>query len=325
MAFERALLEHARALPGVASAAISDFPPFAGRIGSHIEIEGQPQNLNKSTEVVYQTFASSDYFETLQIPLVKGRLLSSRDDQSSVPVCDIDRTVATKFFPNSEAIGMRILLPIPNLTCSVVGIVGATKSRSLSRSPLPRIYYSFVIAVPQVTLAIKAVRDPLALVPALRRQVLALNPNLPLTAMTLEQFLADSLARQRFSIQLVSIFAALAMLLTAIGINGVLAYVVEQHRREFGIRMALGARPANVIGLVLLQGSIPLAVGLACGIAGALGMTRYLRSLLYEISTTDLVVFSSMLIALIFVSLLAMLRPAFRATRVDPLEAIREE
>lgn len=325
MTFEHALLERMRALPGVVSAAISDFPPFAGGAGSHIEIEGQPQNLNKPTEVVYQTFSSSDYFKTLQIPLLRGRRLSSRDDLSSLPACDIDQTVATAFFPNSEPIGMRILLPIPKITCSVIGIVGATKSRSLSRAPLPRIYYSSVIAVPQVTLVIKAVRDPSALVLALRHQVLALNPNLPLSAMTLEQFLADSLARQRFSIQLVTIFAGLAMLLSAIGIYGVLAYSVEQHRREFGIRMALGAQSGNVISLVLRQGSIPLAIGLTCGIAGALGVTRYLKSLLYEISTTDSAVFGSMLACLIFISLLAMLHPALRATRIDPLNAIREE
>jgi putative ABC transport system permease protein len=325
MAFERSLLDRARALPGIASAAITDFPPFAGGIGSHVEIEGQPQDSNKSTYVVYQTFSSSDYFETLQIPLLKGRRLSSGDDGSSLPVCDIDQTVASKFFPNSDAIGMRILLPIPQITCRVVGIVGGTKHRSLSRDPAPRIYYSSVIAVPQVTLVIKAVRNPLALVPALRHQILALNPNMPVTALTMEQVLADSVARQRFSMQLMTIFAGLAMLLTAIGIYGVLAYFVEQRRSEFGIRMALGARPGNVVGLVLLQGSIPLAVGLMCGLAGALGMTRYVKSLLYEVKTTDSVVFSSMLVGVIFISFLAMLLPAHRATRVDPLAAIREE
>lgn len=171
----------------------------------------------------------------------------------------------------------------------------------------------------------KAERNPLALVPALRHQVLALNPNMPLTALTMEQVLADSVAEQRFSMQLMTIFAGLAMLLTAIGIYGVLAYFVEQRRSEFGIRMALGARPGNVVGLVLLQGSIPLAVGLVCGLVGALGMTRYLKSLFYEVRTTDSVVFSSMLVGVIFISLLAMLLPAHRATRVDPLAAIREE
>lgn len=148
---------------------------------------------------------------------------------------------------------------------------------------------------------------------------------MPLTALTMEQVLADSVARQRFSMQLMAIFAGLAMLLTAIGIYGVLAYFVEQRRSEFGIRMALGARPGNVVGLVLLRGSIPLTVGRVCGLAAAPGMTRYMKSLLYEVKTTDSVVFSSMLIGVIFISLLAMLLPARRATRVDPFAAIGEE
>lgn len=325
IAFERTLLARTRALPGIASAAASDFPPFVGGVGSHIEIVGQPQNPAKSTQVVYQTFSSPDYFETLQIPLLKGRRLSLRDDLDSLPVCDVDQTVATKFFPNTDPIGMRVLLPVPDITCTIVGIVGATKSRSLSSAPLPKIYYSSVVPVPQITLVIKTVRGSSALIPALRREIRALNPNLPLSAMTLRQFLADSLGRQRFSIQLMTIFAAVAVLLAAVGIYGVLAYSVDQRRREFGIRMALGARPRDVMALVLLRGSIPLFVGLTCGIAGAFGMTRYLRNLLYEISTTDSAVFSSILIGVIAVSLPAMSLPARRATRVDPLETLREE
>jgi predicted permease len=325
IAFERTLLDRVRSLPGIVSAAASDFPPFAGGAGSHIEIAGQQQNSAKSTQVVYQTFSSSAYLETLRIPLLKGRRLNSRDDLSSLPVCDIDETVAKRFFRNSEPIGMQMLLPVPKITCTIIGIVGATKSRSLSRTPLPRIYYSSLIPVSQITLVIKVVRDPLALVSALRHEVLALNSNLPLSSMTLEQFLADSLARQRFSIQLTAIFAAVAVLLAAIGIYGVLAFSVDRRRREFGIRMALGARAGDVIGLVLLQGSLPVGIGLTCGIAGAFGMTRYLRSLLYEISTTDPMVFSSIVIGLIVVSLLATSLPVHRATRLDPLETLREE
>jgi predicted permease len=325
IAFERTLLERTRALPGIVSAAASDFPPFAGGVGSHIEIVGQPQSSSKSTEVVYQTFSSSGYLETLQIPLLKGRRLSSRDDLSSLPVCDIDQTVASKFFRNSEPLGVQVLLPVPRITCTVVGVVGATKSRSLSRMPLPRIYYSSVIPVPQITLVIKTVRDPSMLVPALHHELLTMNPNLPLSAMTLDRFLADSLAQQRFSTQLVAIFAIIAMLLAVIGIYGVLACSVNQRLQEFGIRMALGAQPADVMGLVLMRGSIPVGVGLACGIAGAFGTTRYLKSLLHEVSSTDPAVFKSILLCLAVVSVLAMLLPAYRATRVDPLESLREE
>jgi len=325
MAFERALLERVRALPGVVSAGASDFPPFAGGAGSHVDIVGHPQKSNEPSQVVYQTPVSSGYLETLGIPLMQGRRISTSDDLGAIPVCDIDETVAKKFFANSEPIGMQVVLPIPKITCTVVGLVGATKSRSLAGAPTPRIYYSSQMPFPQITLVVKAARDPLALVSALRYEVAALDSNLPLSPMTMDQMLADSLARQRFSIQLMALFAAIAALLAAIGIYGVLAYLVDQRRRELGIRMALGAQASDVIGLVVLQGSLPVGIGLMCGIGGAFAMTRYLKSLLYEISATDPTVFSEILVGLILVALLAMSLPAHRATRVDPLEALRDE
>ena len=142
---------------------------------------------------------------------------------------------------------------------------------------------------------------------------------------TLEQHLTDSLARQRFSIQFMSVFAAIAAMLAAIGIYGVLAYLIDQRRRELGIRIALGARAPDVLGLVVRQGSIPVAVGLIFGIAGAFGLTWYLKSLLYEESATDPLIFAGVSSGLVLVSLLAMSVPAHRATRVDPLEALRHE
>lgn len=326
MGFEHALLERVRALPGVQSAGAIDFQSFGGGAGSHIEIVGHPQNSNEPTQVVYQTPSSSGYLEAMGIPLLRGRRISSSDDLSALSVCDIDETVARKFFANSEPIGMQVVLPISSTTCTIVGLVGATKSRNLSEPPLPRIYYSSRMPVPQISLVVKAAGDPLTLVSPLRHEVAALNSNLPLSSpMTMDEILADSLARQRFSIQLMTGFAAIAALLAAIGIYGVLAYLVDHRRRELGIRMALGARASDVVGLVLRQGFLPVGIGLICGIGGAFGMTRYLKSLLYEISTTDPLVFSGFLVGLIFIALLAMSIPAHQATRVDPLEALRDE
>ncbi|HEX4229887.1 MAG TPA: ABC transporter permease [Bryobacteraceae bacterium] len=326
IAFERALLERVRALPGVRSAGASDFPPFSGGAGSHIEIIGHPHNVNEPTRVVYQTSASAGYLGTCGIPLLRGRGINSSDGPDAPPVCDIDETVARKFFTNLDPVGMRVRLPIPNITCTVAGVVGATKSRSLADPPVPRIYYSSKIAVPQISLVIKAARDPLALVAAVRHEVTALDSNLPLTSvMTMDEVLADSLARQRFSIQLMAVFAAIAALLAAIGIYGVLAYVIDQRRREFGIRTALGARPADVVALVVLQGSLPVGVGLVCGVSGAFAMTWYLKSLLYEVGTTDPLVFSTISGGMVLVAILAMTVPAYRATRVDPLQTLREE
>jgi len=326
MGFKRALLERVRALPRVQSAGAIDFQPFGGGAGSHIEIVGHPRNSNEPTQVVYQTSSSSGYLETMGIPLLRGRRISSSDDLSALSVCDIDETVARKFFANSDPMGMQVVLPVPKVTCTIVGLVGATRSQNLSEPPLPRIYYSSRMPVPQISLVVKATRDPLALVSALRHEVMALNSNLPLSSpMTMDEILADSLERRRFAIQLMSVFAAIAALLATIGIYGVLAYLVDQRRREFGIRMALGAQASDVAGLVLRQGFLPVGIGLICGVGGAFGMTRYLKSLLYEISTTDPLVFSSILTAVILVALLAMSVPAHRATRVDPLEALHDE
>jgi putative ABC transport system permease protein len=221
---------------------------------------------------------------------------------------------------------MQVVLPIPKETCTVVGLVGATKSRSLLEPALPRIYYSARMPFPQVSLVVKTARNPLALVSALRHEVAALDSNLPLSSpMTMDEVLADSLARQRFSIQLMAVFALIAALLAAIGIYGVLAYLVDQRRRELGIRMALGAQASDVVGVVLRQGSIPVGIGLMCGMGGAFAVTRFLKSLLYEISATDPLVFSSILAGLVLVALLAMSIPAHRATRVDPMEALRDQ
>ncbi len=326
IAFERELLERVRALPGVVSAGAIDYPPFQGNAGSHIEIAGRPQNPKEPTQVVFQTASSAGYVETMGIPLLRGRRISSSDEIGSHPVCDIDETVARKFFANLEPIWMQVVLPVPKVTCTVVGIVGATRARNLSEPPPPRIYYSSRVPFPQISLVVKAARDPLALVSALRHEVVALNPNLPLSSpMTMDEILADSLARQRFSIQLMALFAAIAALLAAVGIYGVVAYLVDQRRREWGIRIALGAQASDVIGLVLRQGSLPVGIGLMCGIGGAFAMARYLRSLLYEVSATDPVVFGNILAGLALVALLAMLIPARRATRVDPLESLRNE
>jgi putative ABC transport system permease protein len=207
-----------------------------------------------------------------------------------------------------------------------VGVAGATKSRDLSGPPTPRAYYyGPQIPFPNVTLVIRSSGDPVLLTAAVRGEVRSLDAELPVTSMTMDQVVADSLARQRFSIQLMAVFAALAAVLAAIGIYGVLAYLVDQRRREFGIRAALGAGPGDVVALVLRQGSIPVVAGLAAGIAGAAAMTRLLKSLLFEVSATDPLIFGAVLLGLIAVSFAAMWIPAQRATRVDPLDALRQE
>jgi putative ABC transport system permease protein len=326
-AFARSLLERVRAVPGVRSAATIDFLPYNGGPGSGgVEVEGHPRDPNEPRQIIWQTRTSPGFFETLGIPFLRGRDIAASDEQGSPGAAVIDEIAAKQLFPNADPIGMQITVPLAGSTFTVVGVVAATKSRSLSAPPEPRIYY-FGPQVPFGSLAIvmRTAYEPLAVVSAVREEVSALDSNLPVDLLTMDQILADSLSRQRFSIQLMAVFAALAALLAAIGIYGVLAYLVDQRRREFGIRIALGARSADVLALVLRQGLVPVVAGLIAGIATALGLTRLLKSLLYEVSATDPLIFGAVSIALLAVSLAAMYIPARRATRVDPLDALRHE
>jgi len=323
IAFARSLLERARALPGVQSAATVYFIPYNGGPGSMIQIPGNP---DPPGQVVWQTRASPDFFRTLGIPLLRGRDFAASDEQGSPGAAIIDENVARLFFPNLDPIGRRVTLPFTGATLPIVGIVRAVKSQNLASPPLPRLYYLGSQApFPTVALLLKAAGDPVALSGAIRHEINALDPNLPVSPQTMGQIVSDSLARQRFSIQLMAAFAAFAALLAAIGIYGVLAYLVDQRRREFGIRVALGARSGDVIALVLRQGSIPVALGLVAGIVGAFGVTRLLKTLLYEVSATDPLIFGAVSLGLIVVSLAAMLIPARQATQVDPLGALRQE
>lgn len=324
--FARTLLERARAIPGVRSAATVDYLPYSGGPGSRIEIPGRPDSPNEPTQVVWQTRTSPGYFRTLGIPLLRGRDISASDEQGSPGAAVIDETVAKRFFANVDPIGMRVMLPFPGVTLPIVGVVGATKSRGLSAPPAPRIYYFGPQApFPPVCLLVKTEGDPLALAGTIRREIAALDPELPVTSLSMEQILADSLERQRFAIALMSGFAALAALLTAIGIYSVLAYLADQRRGEFGIRLALGARSRDVLALVLKQGSVSIGAGLALGICGALALTRLLGSLLYGVSPTDPLIFGGVVAGLIGVALIAVAIPARRATRIDPAESLRQE
>lgn len=327
-AFRNSLMQGLRSLPGVVKADAVNFMPFSGSYSaSSFTITGHPFNPGDPSPVVIQSRIGPDYFEAMGIPLKRGRMFTAADDQGTPLVAIIDETVAKKFFTNLDPIGTKVSCAMGTADCTVVGIVGAVKYRDLSAPPEPIIYYP-AAQTPALLLnvAIRTAGDPLGLVAPLRHEVAALDSNLPVSrAGTLENRLADSLARERFSIQLMAVFAAIAAVLAAIGIYGVLAYLVDQRRRELGIRMALGARPADVLALVLRQGSVPVAAGLIAGISGALGLTWFLKSLLYEVSSTDPVVFTGVSLGLVLVALFAMLVPARRATQVDPLEALRHE
>ena len=321
LAFTRALLDRARAIPGVLSAAVVDVLPYRGGSGSAIEIPGNP---DPPGDVVRQTHASLDFFRTMGIRLSRGRDFLSSEEASGAAV--IDENVARKFFPGLDPIGRPVTLPLAGGTFSVVGVVGATKSNPPAAPPLPRIYFAGPQWVrPAVCIVLRTQQDPMTLAGAIRHEVSALDPDLPVDVNSVEGIMFHSLGRQRFAVWLMTAFALLAALLAVVGNYGVLAYLTDQRQNEFGIRMALGARPRDVLALVIGQGLIPVACGLTAGIVGACILTRLLATLLYHVSPTDPRIFAAVAASLTMAAVIAMLIPARRATHIDPVEALRRE
>ena len=322
--FARSWLERVRALPGVRSAGASDLLPFTNAAGSSISIVNHPPDPNTPTQIAYQTRVTPGFFEAMGIPLLRGRDFTAADELSRYVV--VDDTLVKKFFGNLDVLGQQISLPIARANFTIIGVCGSTKLRDLAApAPARAYYFGPQVPIPVVTLTISTTGDPQTLITPIRRETAAIDRSLPIDFKTMEGVVADSLARQRFSIQLMSVFAALAALLAAVGIYGVLAYLVDQRRREFGIRVALGARAGDVIALVLRQGSIPIGFGVFAGIAGSLALTRLIKTQLYEVTPTDPLIFTAVTLGLILVALSAMLIPARNATRVDPLDALRQE
>jgi ABC-type antimicrobial peptide transport system permease subunit len=245
-----------------------------------------------------------------------------------MPVAIIDEATALRFFPNGEnPIGTQVTGVEPGLTATIVGVVGSVKRRDLSAAPEMSIYLAATQkAGAAMTFTVKTATDPLTMIPAIRHELANLDPLLPLTrAVTMEQRLSNSLARRRLSMQLMMFFGFAALLLAATGLYGVLSYVVNQRRREVGIRVALGAEPRQVIELVAKQGLLPVALGIAAGLGAAMAAARLLAAGLYEMSPNDPLVYMSVTGILVLTVIAAIAVPARRAATVDPVIALREE
>jgi predicted permease len=327
-AFQDELLTRLASLPGVTSAGGVDPLPFSGSgRGGSFNIIGRPWSNSQATPDVAYRRASPGYFQAMQIPVLRGRVFSAQDGPASPKVAVVDEPFVRQFFPKDNPIGIQLSGPDPG-GYTIVGVVGGVKNNSLSVPPASTIYYSSVQAPFRSMMFVlrTAAGDPLSLLPAIRREVQALDRNLPVyRPATMEERLSDSLARTRFSTTLLAVFAGIALLLAAIGIYGVISYVVGQRGHEIGIRMALGARPLDAVLLVLRQGSVPVLAGIVVGFVASLAATRALATLLYGISATDPLTFALLSLFLAAVALLASYIPARRATKVDPMVALRYE
>ena len=331
--FFRQLLPRVRALPGVESAStIVPLPLSGSNMVTDFDIEEHPLPEGQRAAAPVR-IADNDYFKTMGIPVRGGRVFNDNDRFDSTPVVIVNERWASKYFPGQNVIGKRIA---PGFSMDdndpkmreIIGVVGNVKHASLRKEETPEMYLSQTqIPFNIMTLVVRtSVSNPATLTSAIRAELTALDPNLPLTSVRVfDEYISRSLARPRFNALLLSIFAGIALLLTAIGIYGVMAYSVAQRTNEIGIRMALGAAQSSIFRLVVGQAMILVAISVALGLVGAIAATRLLNSLLFGVGAWDPITFATIVILISVVAFLAAWLPARRATQVDPVIALRAE
>jgi putative ABC transport system permease protein len=321
------LLPRLSSLPGVESVgAISGLPVSFQGGGTTLQIEGRSEP-NKVTPLTNYRIISPDYLRTLNIPVLQGRGFTTEDHTQSEPVALISQELARVSWPNENPIGKRVRWGAadgPMMT--IIGVVGDVKLHQLS-TVKPQIYmpYSQAPFMPY-EIAVRTKGSPLNVAAAVRQEVRNVDQDLPVARLqTMEQLMSSSITRQRFNVLLITIFGALALLLAGVGLYGVMSYLVTQNIRELGIRMALGAQIKDVLRLVIGQGLRLTLIGVAIGLVGAMGLTRLIQALLFGVSATDPLTFFVVTLLLAIVAVCACYFPARRATKVDPIIALRCE
>ena len=329
--FFQQLIERVSALPGVKAAGAAHVVPMTGDdYVLSFEIDGRPPLPPGSSQSTNYYSVTADYFKAMGIPLRRGRVFTERDTEDSPPVAVINETMVQKIFPNEDPIGKRITFDDRNKNpewFEIVGIVGDVKHYGLDQPTTMQTYEPYTQQPPDsMMLVVRSAVDSTNLSAAIRSEVLKLDKEQPTTYIkTLNQYFAISVAQQRFSVVLLGIFAAVALVLAAVGIYGVLSYAVTQRTHEIGIRMALGAGQRDVFRLVVGRGMLLSVMGVVGGLVAAFALTRLMASLLFGVTATDAVTFASVAGVLLGIALLACYIPARRATKVDPLIALRYE
>jgi putative ABC transport system permease protein len=331
-AFDRQTLEQVRAVAGVKDAATTTTLPMSGMNQSgSFRIEGKPVGPGQDSPHGDRWMVSDDYFQTMGIPLIKGRYFDAHDTADAPGVAIIDEAMARKYWPGEEALGRRITFEgtaqAPRYR-EIVGIVGHVRNEGLEGESRVQYYIPYAQRANGADLFIVARTDddPSSLAPSVRGAVASVDRDLPVYRVTtMERLVADSLAQRRFAMFLFGVFAVLALALAVVGLYGVMSYAVAQRTHEIGLRMALGAQAGDVLRMIVGQGMMLVAVGLGLGLLGALGLTWLMRSLLYGVTSTDPLTYAAIALLLGAVALLASYVPARRATKVDPMVALRYE
>jgi putative ABC transport system permease protein len=332
--FDRAI-EAVRAVPGVTDVGVTSVLPFSGNWSTgSFRVEGYQPPPNTPGPWGDQRVVNPSFFTTLQVPLIKGRLFTEQDGATGEQVAIVDEEMVQKYWPNADPIGKRLTFNDPQRDSvvnwmTVVGVVGHTKHEGLDAEDRVQLYHPYRrpgFLGGQMTFAVRTAGDPNAALPAVRAAIHAIDRDVPLANVsTMETNIANSMGQRRFAMLLLGLFAAMAAVLASIGIYGVMAYSVTQRAHEIGIRMALGAARRNVLSMVMGQGLLLVGIGVAIGVAGAFGLTRLIASQLFGVRPTDPLTFTLVALLLVGVAMLATLIPALRATRVDPIVALRDE
>jgi predicted permease len=300
--------------------------PLSGAVGwGGIQVEGYTPPPGQELQADLRT-ATSDYFRTMEIPLVKGRFFTEHDSADMPPVAMIDEKFARRFWPNEDPIGKHLWFD-PKKPITIVGVVGVVKQYGLEMDGKIATYFSeqqnpgrgmFLVA--------RRSSDEALLSAAITREIHGVDPTAVVYGIrSMQDRLHDSLARQRFASTMLSAFASFALLLAAVGLYGVMSYLVSQGTRDIGLRIAIGARPSDILRMVVQQGMALSALGILAGLAGAAAVTRVMANLLFGVSAMDVATFAAVPGILAAVAFAATAIPALRATRVDPMVALREE
>jgi putative ABC transport system permease protein len=327
-AFADALLERVRNLPGVQAVGLTHSMPLIGDYVLSFNIEGRPAIAPSDLPSTNYYAVTPDYFRAMGIRLVRGRVFTAQDNAKTPRVAIINETMARQHFPNEDPIGKRINITNgPDTWREIVGIVGDIKQYGVDKATSNQSYEPFAqVPFNSLNLVIRTSGPPAALLSAIRPAVYAVDKDQPVGAIRpLEEIMADSIARQRFAMTLLTVFSAVALVIAAVGIYGVMAYSVVQRTGEFGIRMALGAQQRDVLRLVLAQGGKLVGLGLLIGLAATLAASRAMGSMLFNTSAQDPLTLGLITLLLGVVALIACLLPANRATKVNPIEALRTE
>jgi putative ABC transport system permease protein len=328
--FFKQAIEQIRAIPGVESVGAINTIPFGGpHSGTALDIEGQPKRPAGQDLGTGVCVTDANYFQTMRIPLKRGRLFTQQEAQEMRHVVVVNEAFARENFPGQDPIGQRVTIYMKddNPPSEIIGIVGDNKHKGLDSEVEPMSFWPHPeLVYPAMTITIRTRSDSTSIAAAARKVIHQLDPDQPIgEVITMNGLMAKSVARSRFNSLLLAIFSAVALVMAAVGIYGVMSYAVLQRTHEIGVRMALGAQRADVLKLILRQGIVLAVTGVAVGLAGSFGLTRVISTLLFDVAATDKTTFAAVAVGLFAITFVASYIPAWRATRVDPLTALRYE